>query len=203
MPQLIAWKKCCSLKSVECAEIDANTHCQTIENQPFWREDMKKLLLTFVMLCICLAACGAPPAALQPSAVPVASVTPAVVGTVKPEMMIKLEPFGENPHLLGGIPTLLTLQPNVAAPNTNVTITMPSELAVLTGSKAWAGDLKANQALYLSIVIQIDSVPQPGFIQVDSTSYPKDAPTINSTYKLYFRPTADGKIEFSQTAFTK
>jgi hypothetical protein len=163
-------------------------------------ESMKKFLMIWVMISACLTGCNTPSATAKITAAPVSTATAAT--SAAPEMMIRIDFGYENPRPLGGIPLLLWLQPNVEAPNTNVTITMPADLVVLTGSKAWAGDLKANQALYLSLVVQIDTLSKPGFIQVDSVSYPKDAPKLEKTYKLYLRPTADGKVEFSQTPFS-
>ena len=59
-------------------------------------------------------------------------------------MLIKIVLAGENPHLMGGMPLLLSQKPDVEASNTNVTISMPSDAVMLTGSQSWAGDLKAN-----------------------------------------------------------
>jgi hypothetical protein len=161
---------------------------------------MKRIILIVACLCAWLAGCSSSATTVQNTLEPGVKPTPTFSGT--PEMVIKMEVFGENPHPLGGMAMLLSLQPNVDAPNTNVTITMPSDLNVITGSKAWAGDLKANQGLFLNIMVQIDSLKGPGFIQVDSISYPKNALKLAKTYKLYLRPTADGKnVEFSQMPF--
>jgi len=161
---------------------------------------MKKFLMLIVFISACLAGCNTPATTAQITAAPVDTAPASVAAT--PDMAIKIVLGGENPHPLGGMPLLLSLQPNVEAPNTNVTISMPSDAVMLTGSQAWAGDLHANQGLYLSLMVQIDTLSGPGFIQVDSISYPKDAPKLAKTYKIYLRPTADGKVEFSQTPYS-
>lgn len=160
---------------------------------------MKRVLMILVLIGIFLASCGTPVSPAQLTATP--GVKTTAEAAASPEMAIKIILGGENPHPYGGMPLMLSLTPNVAAPNTNVIITMPSDLSMITGAQAWAGDLKANQGLYLSLVVQIDQLAQPGFIQVDSVSYPKDEPKLVGSYRLYLRPTADGKVEFSQMPF--
>jgi len=174
---------------------------------------MKKILLLVLLTAVLLTGCAgtAPvmdktptltPLADGPIAPPSATTTPTLDPNAPPDMWIDTLMLGDNPHDAGGQAVVLTLQPNVDAPNTNVTITLPSDAVMLTGSQAWAGDLKAGQALYLNLTFQIDTLSKPGEIKIESISYPKDKPKFEKVYKLYVRPAAGGKLEFSKKPFT-
>jgi hypothetical protein len=167
---------------------------------------MKRSLILLVWLAVLLIGCtGTSPVVRRTpvgeNAIPAATALPTRDPNIIPDMKIDTVMMGENPRDPGGIPLLLSLQPNVDAPNTNVTITMPSDVVVLTGSETWAGDLKADQGLYLNLMLQIDVLSKPGEIKIESISYPKDGPKLVKVYKLYVRPVANGKLEFSKTPF--
>jgi hypothetical protein len=172
----------------------------------FWRKWMKQPLLFLVMIAMLLAGCtGTSPVVQKTGAAaptPAATALPTRDPNIVPDMKIDTVMLGENPRDPGGIAMVLSLQPNVDAPNTNVTITMPSDAVILTGSQAWAGDLKADQGLYLNLTIQIDALSKPGEIKIESVSYPKDKPKLEKVYRLYVRPVQNGKLEFSKTPFT-
>ena len=168
---------------------------------------MKRLMLIFVFGALVLSACTSLSPVVQKTAVggtttPAATALPTRDPNIVPDMKIDTLMLGENPHDPGGIAMMLSLLPNVDAPNTNVTITMPSDAIMLNGSQAWAGDLKADQGLYLNLTIQIEALTKPGEIKIESVSYPKDKPKLEKVYKLYVRPVQNGKLEFSKTPFT-
>jgi hypothetical protein len=170
---------------------------------------MKTPLIWMICLALLLAACtSVSPVAVKTAAptfvgpVPDATATPTRDPNLVPEMKIDTLMLGENPHDPGGIAMMLSLLPNVDAPNTNVTITMPSDAIMVTGSQAWAGDLKADQGLYLSLTIEIDKLSKPGEIKIESVSYPTGKPKLEKVYRLYVRPVENGKLEFSKTPFT-
>lgn len=167
---------------------------------------MKRSLILWLCLALLLTGCqGASPRVEKTPAVaptPAATVLPTRDPNLLPEMKIDTLMLGENPHDPGGIAMMLSLLPNVDAPNTNVTISIPSDAVLLTGSQAWAGDLKAGQGLYLNLTIQIDALSKPGAIKIESVSYPKNGPKLEKVYNLYVRPVENGKLEFSKTPFT-
>jgi|WetSurMetagenome_2_1015567.scaffolds.fasta_scaffold577784_1 hypothetical protein len=169
---------------------------------------MKRLAFIVLLLSLLLTACGAlgpatptvtpqPDGPTQPTKMP----TPTLSGPLTPTLNIKINVSGGNPHDMGGIPIALILTPNVDAPNVNMSMTLPKGMDVLTGAPTWAGDLKANQSIMLSLLLTIDQLSSPDAIKVEAASYPKDAPKISASYTLYMRPTSDGKIEFSPVPF--
>jgi hypothetical protein len=170
---------------------------------------MKSLLFVILILALALSACSpavpTPTVTPQPDgpiAAPTATATVTPSGPITPTLAVKINIGGENPHPMGGIAIGLVLTPNVDAPNINMTMTMPSEIGVLTGSPTWAGDLKANQSLGLNLLLTIEKLSQPGVIKVEVYSYPTNAAKFGTVYSLYVRPTPDGKIDFSTTPFT-
>ncbi len=168
---------------------------------------MKRSLTLLIGLALLLAACSAATPELYktptPTRVAGATAAPTRDPSIVPDMKIDTIMLGENPHDAGGIAVALSLQPNVDAPNTNVTVTIPEGAELLTGSQAWAGDLKANQGLFLSLTIEINKLSKPGAIEIKSVSYPTDGPKLEKTFYLYVRPVENGKLEFSKTPFAK
>lgn len=167
---------------------------------------MKKEFLVFVLISFILAGCtsqnpGGDKTPVQSTVPAIITQAPTSTLLVEPAMEITATVMGENPHAVGGVVLLVMLKPTVDAPNTNVTIKMPSEATMLTGSLAWAGDLKANQALYLNLTVDIPALAKASVIQIESVSYPSAVSKFGKTYVLYVRPTPDGKLEFSATPF--
>lgn len=152
---------------------------------------MKRLLPVFLVLASLLAGC----AAIGPGGPTPTPTTPP------PEFKIEILTLGENPRPAGGMAIALGATPNVDAPNTNITITVPAGATVLTGSKAWSGDLKANQGIFLNLMIEIPALTAPAEIKFEAVSYPNGKNKLSGAASLYLRPAADGKIEYSKTPF--
>ncbi len=152
---------------------------------------MKRFLLACVILSFLLAACGA-------GGIGGPTPTPTELPA---SFKIEITVLGENPRPVGGMAMGLGVTPNVDAPNTNITITMPSDTSLLTGSQAWSGDLKANQGIYLNLTVILPALTKPAEIKIDAASYPTGKSKISKTASLYMRPAPDGKIEISTTPF--
>lgn len=110
--------------------------------------------------------------------------------------------LGENPHPAGGLPVTLRVKSSVNTTEARVTIKLPTEVTMLTGTETWTGDLKAEQELYLNLTLAIPKLSRADTIWFEAVGALPDGGSYTKTYALFVRPTADGKIEVSTTPFS-
>ena len=172
---------------------------------------MKRFFLIFLLVSMILSGCAAadqgPTPTLTPyplpgDNLPTRTPSPAVLGTVLPAMTIATIILGENPHPAGGLPVTLRVKSSVDTAEARITIKLPAEVTMLTGTEAWTGDLKAEQELFLNLTLAIPALSRADTIWFEAVGALADGGSYTKTYALFVRPAPDGKIEVSTTPFS-
>jgi len=172
---------------------------------------MKRFLVVFLLVNLILSGCAAANQGIRPTLtpypmpgdnLPTRTPTAARVGTVLPEMTISTIILGENPHPAGGLPVTLRVKSSIDTSEARVTIKLPAEVSMLTGTEAWTGDLKAEQELYLNLTLSIPKLSKADTIWFEAVGALPGGGSYTKTYALFVRPAPDGKIEVSTTPFS-
>ena len=153
---------------------------------------MKRLLFVLLLVNLILSSCAAGEQDTQPTLTP----------TVSPAMTISTVILGENPHPAGGLPVTLRVKSSVDTSESRVTIKLPANVSLLTGTEAWTGDLKAEQELFLNLTLAIPALSRADTIWFEAVGALPDGGSYTKTYALFVRPAPDGKIEVSTTPFS-
>ena len=72
----------------------------------------------------------------------------------------------------------------------------------IRSTDTWTGDLKAQQNLYLNLVMSIPKLSRAGTIWFEAVGALSNGGSYTKTYALFVRPQSDGKIEVSATPFS-
>ncbi len=112
--------------------------------------------------------------------------TPAVLGKLEPPLEVDL--FLSGQPLLGSTQTMtFTVKPLIDAPNAMVTITLPAEIELVSGSLTWQGELRKEEEKLFPIRVRITAdgyYSAKAYVMVRPD--PKHELTYGRTAFLYF-----------------
>jgi hypothetical protein len=133
--------------------------------------------------------------------------TPVPTQTSRPlaasaPMITKIEMDGSNPRSSGRFNMQFSLKPLVDAPNSTITVTLPSGIALVNGKLTWRGDLRANQEYVHKFVIDIASLTSPNEIRIEALSVPNPGHYwFGKRTSLFLRPISSSTFEISDIPF--
>lgn len=110
---------------------------------------MRLLLLPLIplLLLLLLVACTT-------SSTPIPDITPDIIGKTTAPMKIRLS-TSSRPALGAVLDLLCEVTPEVDASNLGITLTLPTQLEVISGQTTWRGNVAANETVSISLQVRV------------------------------------------------
>lgn len=115
-----------------------------------------------------------------------------------------LELDGNAPRSYGQHGLTVKLWSRIDAPNTTMTITLPSSVTLVKGDLVWKGDLRAKEVHEQQISVNISILTAAAEIQMDALSVPNPGHFwYGRGLSIYIRPGSEGMFDASNQHYAQ